>query len=1020
MTFLLFLFLVIGLIVWLIVRASSRRRRTERLIADLTSRIFKLENQILRLSRLIDRPEGAQRQTQPQAEEKAVSVRVAPVEQPAAKIAPAETESAAPAPPPKQEIVPPAAVPAPAASQTASATPSAQASRPPGLFRPAPEERAAATGLAGERRKAVEDLEETVGTNWLSKLGVVILVLGIAFFLAYQLRTLGPEGKILVGYATGAALLGLGIYSERMERYKIVARAGIGGGWALIYFTVYAMYHVQAARVMTSETLDLALMLVVAAGMVVHTLRYRSQVVTGLAFLLGFLTVTISHTNVYSLAAGAILALGLAVVAVRTRWFLMEVPGIAAAYLNHYLWLRPIIAARGPHPVAFHGYLGSALLLTFYWLVFNCSYVVRKTEGAGRRAESVSALAALVNVGGYIWLMGYQSVHPELAFEFFLFVGAVELALGQLPMTRRRRTAFLVLTTLGVTLLVAAFPYKFSGSALSVYWLAEAEALFLAGTFTDEIVFRRLAMAASLLVAGHLVAVDAARVMGQRIDGAHVAREPGIGVIFALAAAMFYLNGIWLKRRRPDFAPTRYDAFGFELISYAGGLMLFVGAWLVFPGAWTAVAWSALALGLAYAARRWSDSPLCIQANFLAVMAILRAATVNLHAGGEIAHVSVRLVSVALAAALIYVFSRWSAPGNFAERLIVSQGYTWAASTLVALLLWYELRPVAVAPGWTLLGLVLLEMGVERRLVSLRLQAYVAFASSFVRVFLVNLNASGPAGQLSPRLYTSVPLVAAFFYVYHRVSSAGDATGENWSLDRKLRAAAVHCFFGTVATMALLRFEIAADWVAAAWAAGALLLVAIAWKSRRRLFLDQAFLVTAAVCLRTIAHNFYERSYFPAPVSLSPWLCVGATIALLLAALPMAFSLKHPQAAGAGASALRRAHRALHRLPEQFFFFSPFLLLTLLLAVEMRKGMVTVAWGAEAVGVFLFALWIGQRSFRLAGLGLLLLCVAKIVTIDVWRMQPRDRYVTFIVLGCALLLVSFLYTRYREALRHYL
>jgi uncharacterized membrane protein len=1009
-TFLLLVFLGVGLIVWLIVRATLRHRRTEYLIAQLTSRIFKLENQVVQLSRVINRLEGAQPLTPAQAEEKHVPARVAAPEQPAPKVAPA----------PKQEVVPPAAVPAPTVPQTVGATPSAPPSQPPGLSREAPAERASAAGQVEERRKAVEDLEETVGTNWLSKLGVVILVLGIAFFLVYQLRTLGPGGKILVGYATGAALLVLGIYFERKDRYRIVARAGIGGGWALIYFTVYAMYHVQAARVMTSETLDLALMLVVAAGMVVHTLRYRSQVVTGLAFLLGFLTVTISHTNVYSLAAGAILGLALAVVAVRMRWFEMEVLGIAAAYLNHYLWLRPIIAARGPHPVEFQGYLASALLLTFYWLVFNGSYVVRKTEGAGRRAESVSALAALVNIGCYIWLMGYQSVHPELAFEFFLFVGAVELALGQLPVTRRRRTAFLILTTFGVTLLVAAFPYKFSGSALSVYWLAEAEALFLAGTFTEEILFRRLAMAATLLVAGHLVAVDAARVMGERMDGARVVREPGIGVIFALAAAIFYLNGIWLKRRRPNFAPTRYDAFGFDLISYAGGLMLFVGAWLVFPGAWTAVAWGALALGLAYAAKRWNDSPLCIQANFLAVMAILRAATVNLQTGGEIAHVSVRLVSVALAAALIYAFSRWSAPAKFAERLIVSQGYTWAASTLVALLLWYELRPVAVAPGWTLLGLVLLELGVERRSVSLRLQAYVAFVSSFLRVFLVNLNASGLPGQISPRLYTTVPLAVAFFYVYHRLTSAEAAAEEDWSLDRKLRAPAVHCFYGTIATMALLRFEIDADWVATAWAACAVLLVAIAWKSGRRLFLDQAFLVTAAVCLRTIAHNFYERSYFPAPFSRSPWLCVGATIALLLAALPMAFSLKHAQAAGAGASALRRAHHALHRLPEQFFFFSPFLLLTVLLAVEMRKGMVTVAWGAEAVAVFLFALWIGQRSFRLAGLGLLLLCVVKIVTIDVWRMQPRDRYVTFIVLGCALLLVSFLYTRYRETLRHYL
>jgi len=79
-----------------------------------------------------------------------------------------------------------------------------------------------------------------------------------------------------------------------------------------------------------------------------------------------------------------------------------------------------------------------------------------------------------------------------------------------------------------------------------------------------------------------------------------------------------------------------------------------------------------------------------------------------------------------------------------------------------------------------------------------------------------------------------------------------------------------------------------------------------------------------------------------------------------------------------------------------------------------------VAWGAEAVAVFLFALVVKERSFRLSALGLLLVCVGKIVLIDVWGLTPRDRYLTFIVLGIALLSVSFLYTRYREVLRGYL
>jgi uncharacterized membrane protein len=106
--------------------------------------------------------------------------------------------------------------------------------------------------------------------------------------------------------------------------------------------------------------------------------------------------------------------------------------------------------------------------------------------------------------------------------------------------------------------------------------------------------------------------------------------------------------------------------------------------------------------------------------------------------------------------------------------------------------------------------------------------------------------------------------------------------------------------------------------------------------------------------------------------------------------------------------------------PEQFMFFVPFLLLTLMLALKLRAGMVTVAWGIEAVLIIVLALIVGERSYRLTGLALLLICVGKIMVMDAWQLQPRDRYITLIILGAALLTVSFLYSRYREAIRRLL
>ncbi len=624
-------------------------------------------------------------------------------------------------------------------------------------------------------------------------------------------------------------------------------------------------------------------------------------------------------------------------------------------------------------------------------------------------------------------LFKYQSTHPEWAFWALLALGAIETALGQLPVTRRRRNAVIVLCTIGVVLLVAAFPFRYSGMRLSVLWLLEAEALLLIGVWTREIVFRRLGAIATLVAAGQMIAVDAARVYGMRMDGADVRSQPRVAILFAIAAVVFYANTYWVFRRWRDLFPHEFDRRLMARLSYVAAFMAFAGAWILMPEAWTALAWAALGLAMALAGSRWALADLGYQVNVLAAAVVARALAINLGATTAYHGITQRLISISLVAVLLYATSRWSwtaadGPGLglggqlFSIRQLVSGAYTWAASFLLALLAWYELRPVGVAVAWMVGGLVLLEVGLSRKSLGLRLQGYTAFAASFARIFFVNLNAPGNPGEISPRFYTVVPLALAFFYAYERLLGAAGVLTES---ERKYGAADFCCWLGTITLASLMRFELGADWVATAWAALAFGLLAVAWRSGRRVFLHQALLVGVGVLTRTVLHNFYQRSYFPAPFWESRWVCVGATVALLFASLPILFQLRRKGEAEPS-GAIRRLFAALTRRPEQVFFFVALILLTVLLALEMRHGMVTLSWGVEGVAIFLLALWLGERSFRLSGLGLLLLCVGKIIVVDVWRLNPRDRYLTFIVLGVALLLVSFLYTRNREALRRYL
>ncbi len=926
-----------------------------------------------------------------------------------------------PSPPPSVPAIPPAKPPQtsqpepePKIAPPSTPPPTRPAAPPPPPLAPRVSPPVFAMSEPDKPAERGFDLEEMLGTNWLNKIGVGILVLGLAFFLAYQLQNLGPGGKVLLGIGLSAVMIAVGVRYESNDRYRILARACAAGGWALLYFVSYAIYHVPAAKVIDSRELDFFLMLAVAAAIIGYSLRYRSEATTALALVLSYLTVGIHHTSVYSLAASIVLALTVVALALRMKWFSLELLGILATYFNHLLWLWPVIEAMGPHRVLFPEFQTSVALLVFYWLLFRFSYIYRQV--ADDNQERLSTAAALANGFCLLALLKYQSVHPEWAFWALLLLGAVELGLAALA-TRRRRTAFIVLATLGSVLLVAAIPFRYSGSNLSILWLAAAEAFLLAGVFLREVVFRRIGMLSLAVVAAQMIFDTAAQQLELRLGSA-----PGtlpdyrMAVLFATGAALCYFNSHWLRARWQDLFKHDFDSAVAGSFTYVGGLLTLIAVWLAWPGMWTAVVWAVLALLLNVAAKQFNQPSLAVQGNIVAISAIIRLITLNLFSAEQFHGISLRLVTVGATALLLYAaapFARAADGDREGAWSIFTAAYTWAASILVGVLLWDEMAAVNVALGWMALGLALLEIGLWLKAGFLRWQGYTALAASFLQMFVANLDVPTVPGQLSSRIVRIVPLAATYFYADWRLRWSGIG-GRGTRQDRTVSAGTVFSYFGTVSVAALLYFELASLWIATGWAAQALAMIVAALAVKRRDYLYQSYLLVAAVALRSATFNFLQPVIGVILFNHARRYELGAAIALLFAGLPFAFLLRRVASDRSQHEFSPGAH------PEQIFFFVPFGLLTALIAFESSRGQLTVNWGIEGVAVFLLAVWVGERSFRLAGLGVLMLCVAKIFLIDVWGLDPQSRYITLILLGCALVLVSFLYTRHKEKFRRYL
>jgi hypothetical protein len=1069
--------------------------------------------------------------------------------------------------------------------------------------------------------------------NYAAKAGIVFLVIGFAFFGKVALTAMGPGGKVSLLFAAAAALLGGGIWLETKERYRLVGRTGIGGGWALLFFTTYAMHHVPAMLVMPSNTLNCILLLAVAVAMVAHTLRYRSQLVTGLAFLLAFSTVALSQDDIYSLAAGLILAIGIVAISLRMGWYELEVFGILASFGNHFYWLWKLYP-EGFAGHAFPQFWASTAILIAYWLIFRISYVFRTIRMP--RDEKISTIAALVNIISLLVVLKFQSTRPELAFYALIAIGALEFLFGQLPATRRRRSAFVVLSVLGTILIFASVPFKFSGNNIALFWMIFAEVLLIAGIAQLEALFRRLGLIAGI-VTGLLILYEASHIVVFRQQSESPLIQDG-GLLLT-CSLIFYFNALFLRRRWQDLFKGHdqgsiFNDFDGQLAdaqSYLGCIAAFLGVWALFTGEWTAVGWAtlmaaaalgvrrlndrdlhaqgwllaiaaglralalncqfdnpyphrialrlislplialifygtawllssvsdarkylrglmlwtgtlllaslawsevaqpwvapvwmALAIAVCLASRRlkiadlsyqehvlafatafqlvavnigtdrvtdrfapmilcaaalyaisrictlpqatyrrpaawahtcaatallaalaWHESSrpwlavlwavfalalaitdrifdleeLPYQAHALALMAILSAVTSNLSNTEQWHAIDLRLITVSILAAALYAMARWVRMPSAIADPEARHLYSWAASGLFASMLWSELNPVSVALGIAIFGLLLFEFGMVTRQRQLRWQGYLALAAAFGRIFFVNLTASALPGEtLSPRLYTVGPIALIYFFIWAQMQSKEDEASSNRWPVRNLIA-----YFGTGCITALLYYEVSPQWIVVSWAALVAVLMAAALLLKTYTFLEQASLLIYGIVGRGLGHNIFGGSYFTSGGWRGDYIVLSVTAIVLLGTLPLAFRLRSQYADQPRTTRWSRwtGYILLNR-PEQLLFFAPVVLITTMIFVKMHPGMVTLSWGLEGVLVIVLGLIVAQRSYRLTGLVLLSLCVAKIVLHDAWQFDERDRYITFIVLGAALTLVSTLYGKYRDSLRRLL
>jgi hypothetical protein len=792
---------------------------------------------------------------------------------PEAKPATAETKPHAPEPPrldPKPatpaappKITPPAPVPpaptprVPRPPATAAADIPHQAAARISTPTPAARLRVPAGPTLKERfLKAIAWLEDALGARWFVKLGGIMTVIGITFIGLAKLQSLGAGGKAFVSYFVAFLLLIGGIFLEKRESYQLLGRVGIGCGWAALFGTTFGIHHFDAMRILDSLFLDSVLMLGVAAGMAWHTLRYKSQFVTGLAFLLGYTTIalsfsemhsaaaTTSQATAYGLFAGLILAIGLVVTVRKMGWYELEIFGILSSYLNHLYWLYNLLGIEGAHGRAFPEYRISLAILFFYWLTFRISYVFRAIKSDFE--EHVSTVAALLNTLLLLGLLRFQSVQPDLAWIALLAIGVLEFAFGQLPITRQRRRAFVLLSVLGAALMLSAAPSKYSGNPVAILWLIGAEVFLTAGIISKEVLFRRLGLLTGLLVGVDLLGFRFKPLVELRARSEELSLATG--VLFALCGVVFYLNSLAVRSRWKELFEDALDRRVLDIHSYLGAFASASAIWALFSNDWTAIGFAAAMLVLAGICRRVAAFHLQVQYALLGALALYRAVAFNLHIESPAhAHISTRLITLPILAAVFYLTAKLAALRDDQEQQTLRGLFAMAGTGLLALLIWFEAPDLWQPVAYIALAVALSECARALRYKPLAVHSHPAALLAVFTAFTVDEFNVHTWRTIPWHAIAALPVVAGCYWLAKRLGTGDEG---------HLRIARVAYTWTAAGVMVwILEEALHAPWIAVGWIAFAVALAVSTRWIRYRQLAWQANVVAVAAFVRTYFYN---------------------------------------------------------------------------------------------------------------------------------------------------------------------
>jgi uncharacterized membrane protein len=327
-------------------------------------------------------------------------------------------------------------------------------------------------------------VEYAVASQWLLRMGILILIVGVGFFLKYSVEhgLIGEVGRVALSTLTG---LGMMIAGTRLlgRKYHLMGQGLLGGGLTTLYFAVFAaanFYH------LIEMPPAFVLMIVITALAGAVAVRFDSILVAVLGIIGGYGTPVMLSTGAVNFLGlfGYMLVLGVGVLCLCywKNWLLVNYLSFVATYLLFFASMRKYEEEHFWEVMPFlAGFFVLFSTMTFLYMVVNRS-----------KSNLLDIVALLVNAGVF-YALANALIRERYGHQW---VAAVSLSLAAFYTAhvffflQRRlvdRNLLVVFIGLAAFFLSVTMPLVLSSEWVTVSWAIQAFILlWIAGKIGSE------------------------------------------------------------------------------------------------------------------------------------------------------------------------------------------------------------------------------------------------------------------------------------------------------------------------------------------------------------------------------------------------------------------------------------------------------------------------------------------------------------------------------------------------------